>query len=113
MPFGLKNALATFQRLMKCVVSGLKGCSINLDDLVIYSDTSHSHPQRIRALFDHLAEAQLTINLAKCEFIVDTVTYLGHMVGQGRVAPVQTKVAAVAKYPQATTKEEILGLVGY
>lgn len=116
MPFGLKNAPATFQRLMNRVVSGLEGCSVYLDDLVIYSDTWHSHLQRIRALFDRLAEAHLTINLAKCEFAMATVTYLGHVVGQGCVAPVQAKVLAVEKYPQPTTKKELqrfLGLVGY
>ena len=51
MPFGLKNAPATFHCLMNHLVSGLKGCSVYVDDLVIYSDTCHSHLQRIQALF--------------------------------------------------------------
>ncbi|XP_039514899.1 uncharacterized protein LOC120469791 [Pimephales promelas] len=116
MAFGLRNAPATFQRLMNRVVSGLKGCAVYLDDLVVYSDTWHSHLQRIRALFERLAEAHLTINLAKCDFARATVTYLGRVVGQGRVAPVQDKVRAVERYPQPTTKKELqrfLGLVGY
>lgn len=116
MPFGLRNAPATFQRLMNRVVSGLEGCSVYLDDLVIYSDTWHSHLQRIRALFERLEEARLTINLAKCEFARATVTYLGRVVGQGRVAPVQVKVMAIEKFPRPTTKKELqrfLGLVGY
>ncbi|KAG7510475.1 hypothetical protein JOB18_022493 [Solea senegalensis] len=60
MPFGLKNAPATFQHLMNRVVAGLQGCAVYLDDLVIYSDTWHWHLQRIRALFERLAEARLT-----------------------------------------------------
>lgn len=69
MPFGLRNAPATFQRLMNRVVSGLEGCTVYLDDVVVCSETWHSHPiQRIRALFDRLAAAHLTVNLAKCEF---------------------------------------------
>lgn len=39
MPFGLRNGTATFQWLMNRVVAGLEGCSIYLDDLVIFSDT--------------------------------------------------------------------------
>lgn len=116
MPFGLRNAPATFQRLMNRVVSGLEGCSVYLDDLVIYSDTWHAHLKRIRALFDRLSEARLTVNLAKCEFARATVTYLGRVVGQGHVAPVQAKVRAVEHFPRPTTKKELqrfLGLVGY
>ena len=116
MPFGLKNAPATFQRLMNRVVCGLEGCSVYLDDLVVYSDTWHSHLQRIRALFVRLAEAQLTVNLAKCAFARATVTYLGRVVGQGKVSPVQAKVLAVSEFPQPTTKKELqrfLGLVGF
>lgn len=62
LPLGLRNATATFQRLMNRVVSGQEGCAVYLNDLVIYSDTWHSHLQRIRALFERLAEARLTIN---------------------------------------------------
>ena len=116
MPFGLKNAPATFQRLMNMVIAGLEGCAVYLDDLVVFSDTWHSHVQRIKALFQRLSEAQLTVNLAKCEFARATVTYLGRVVGQGKIAPVQAKVEAVSKFPQPTTKKELqrfLGLVGY
>lgn len=116
MPFGLKNAPATFQRLMNRVVAGLEGCSVYLDDLVVFSDSWDSHLRRIRSLFERLADARLTVNLAKCEFARATVTYLGRVVGQGRVAPVGAKVIAVAGFPQPTTKKELqrfLGLVGY
>lgn len=116
MPFGLKNAPATFQRLMNKVVAGLEGCSVYLDDVVIYSDTWHSHVQRICALFERLADARLTVNLAKCEFAKATVTYLGRVVGQGKVAPVHAKILAVGDFPPPTTKKELqrfLGLVGY
>lgn len=113
MPFGLKTAPATFQHLMNRVVSGLKGCSVYLDDLIIYSDTWHSHLQRICALFDRLTEARLTINLAKCDFAMATVTYLGRVVGQGRVASVQTKVRAITEYPQPTTKKNCRGSWGW
>lgn len=74
MPFGLRNAPATFQRLMTKVLGDFKGCNVYLDDMVVYSDTWVSHLERIHALFSCLAEARLTINLAKCDF---AVTYLG------------------------------------
>lgn len=82
MSFGLRNVSATFQRLMNKVVNGLEGCAVYLD-YVIYSNTSEEHLERIQVLFERLAWANLTVNLAKCEFAKATVTYLGKIVGQG------------------------------
>ena len=116
MPFGLRNAPATFQRLMNQVVAGLEGCAVYLDDVVTHSDTWSEHIHRIRALFDRLVWAGLTVNLAKCEFAKATVTYLGKVVGQGQVRMLQDKVAAIVQYPPPTTKKELmrfLGMVGY
>ena len=107
MPFGLRNAPATFQRLMNRVVSGLLGCAVYLDDVVVYSDTWPEHLQRIQALCDRLAWANLTVNFAKCEFAKATVTYLGKVVGQGTVRPVRAKVEAIEKFLPPTTKREL------
>ena len=113
MPFGLRNAPGTFQRLMNRVVARLAGCAIYLDDLVVYSDSWFSHMQQVRALFDWLSQAKLTVNLAKCELARATVTYLGRVVGQGQVAPVCAKVLAVELFPQPATKKELLRFRGW
>lgn len=116
MSFGLRNAPATFQRLMNRVISGLEGCAVYLDDLVVFSDSWESHLKRIRAVLQRLSDARLTVNLEKCEFAKATVTYLGKVVGNGKVRPVQAKVQAIQDFPFPTTKKELmrfLGLVGY
>ena len=92
------------------------GCAVYLDDVVVFSDSWSAHIDRIKALFVHLAEAQLTVNLAKCEFAQATVTYLGKQVGQSQVRPLLAKVQTVSEYPPPLTKKELmrfLGLVGY
>lgn len=116
MPFGLRNAPATFQRLMNRVVGDLEGCLVYLDDVVICSDNWVVHLDRSEKLFNHLAHAQLAVNLAKCEFAKDTVSYLGRVVGQGKVCPVRAKVQAIDCYAPPPTEKELmhfLGLVGY
>jgi hypothetical protein len=87
---------------MNRVVSGLAGCALYLDDVVIYADTWEEHLARTQALFDRLAAGHLTINLAKCEFAQSTSTYLGKMVGQGEV---RAKVIAIDAIPPTTKKE--------
>lgn len=116
MPFGLCNAPATFQRLMNKVVRGLEGCAVYLDDVVVFSDTWEEHLQLVRALFDRLRWAQLTVNLAKCEFAQATVTYLRKVVGCGEVRTIEEKVKAIRDFPVPTTKKELLrflGMAGY
>lgn len=112
MPFGLRNAPATFQRLMNRVVSGLEGCAVYLDDMVVYSDSWEEYVCRVQALFERLVWARLTINLAKCEFAKATVTYLEKVVGQGVVCPMEAKVQAVKQFPQPSTKKELMRFLG-
>ena len=63
-----------------------------------------------------LSEAKLTVNLAKSEFCHANLTFLGHIVGQGRVKPVEAKVEAISDFPVPTGKRQLkrfLGMVGY
>ena len=63
MPLGMKNAPATFQRLVNELTRGIAGGSAYIDDIVIYSDTWSEHLQQIRTFFERVSDANLTINL--------------------------------------------------
>lgn len=52
----------------------------------------------MKYVFDQLTHAQITITLSKCEFAQAAVTYLGHVVGQVDVTPVQAKIEDVSNY---------------
>ena len=84
----MKNAPATFQKLINSLTSDLEGCEGYIDDVVVYSDTCKQHVQRLCALLERLAQAQLTVNLLKSEFGHAQVVFLGHVIGQGCVTPV-------------------------
>uniref|UniRef100_A0A669CBL6 Gypsy retrotransposon integrase-like protein 1 n=1 Tax=Oreochromis niloticus TaxID=8128 RepID=A0A669CBL6_ORENI len=116
MPFGLRNAPATFQRLMAKVLAGVPNCDAYLDDVVIYSASWSSHLQTLSTVFRRFEEASLTVNLTKCEFGKATITYLGKQVGHGRVCPVTAKVEAIIEYPVPQTRRALrrfLGMCGY
>lgn len=116
MPFGLRNAPATFQRLMNTVLAGISDCEAYLDDIVVFSSTWFDHLRTLHTVFSRLRNANHTLNLAKCEFCNATVTYLGKQVGQGYVRPVLAKVQSIVDYPAPRTKRELrcfLGMVGY
>ena len=116
MPFGLCNAPATFQRALNLITGHLQGVQVYLDDVVVYSHSWEEHVCRLHDLFTALDEAQLTINLAKSEFGHAEIRYLGHVVGQGCVAPIAAKTEAIANFPVPQSRKEVmrfLGLAGY
>ena len=116
MPFGMKNAPATFQRMVNKLVRDIDGCEGYIDDVVIFSDNWSDHIRQIERFFQIMREAKLTINLMKSEFGKATVKYLGHIVGQGQVRPLDAKIQTIVKYPIPTSRKELarfLGMAGY
>ncbi len=75
--FGLRKAGSTFQRLMSRVLINVPNCDVYLEDVVCYSDSWDEHVQLLNCFFAYLKKANLTLNLAKCEFACATVSYLG------------------------------------
>ena len=75
MPFGMKNAPATFQRMFNKLVRDIDGCEGYIDDVVIYSDNWSDHICQIKHFFQIMRERKLTINLMKSEFGKATVKY--------------------------------------
>ncbi|XP_076036537.1 uncharacterized protein LOC143022279 [Oratosquilla oratoria] len=112
LPFGLRNAPSTFQRLMNFLTTGLEGVRCYLDDIVVFGDTWEEHLDRLRALFAVLAANSLTVNLAKSEFGHAQITFLGHVVGRNEVRPVAAKIAAIQQYPVPTDKKAVMRLLG-
>ena len=65
MPFGMKNAPATFQRMVNKLVRDIDGCEGYIDDVVIYSDNWSDHICQIKRFFQIMRDSKLTINLMK------------------------------------------------
>ena len=101
---------------MNLVVGDVPNCVAYLDDLVVHSNTWTDHVSSLRVVFERLAKASLTLNLAKCEFRKATVTYLGKEVGRGQVRTLSSRVDAIASFPPPSTRRELrrfLGMAGY
>ncbi|CAK9796607.1 Retrovirus-related Pol polyprotein from transposon 297 [Anthophora quadrimaculata] len=118
MPFGLRNAPSTFQRLMDSVLSGLQGNEmfVYLDDIVIYASSLTEHNIKFNKLADRLRKANLSLQPDKCEFLRKEVAYLGHVIGRDGVKPDPRNVKAVRDFPvpkNAKNIKQFLGLAGY
>lgn len=118
MPFGLKNAPATFQNAMDDVLRSLQGkvCMVYMDDIIIFSEIFEQHLHNLDQVFSKLEEHNLKIQLDKCEFLCREVQFLGHIVTPDGIKPNPAKIAAIKNFPIPKTRREIksfLGILSY
>lgn len=118
MPFGLKNAPATFQRMINIVLNGLigKGILVYMDDIIIYSVSLQEHVNLLNVVFDRLRKANLQIQADKSEFLKREAEFLGHVVTPDGIKPNVKKIEAIMKRSIPRNQKEIksfLGATGY
>ncbi|KAJ1110071.1 hypothetical protein NDU88_007426 [Pleurodeles waltl] len=96
MPFGMKNAPATFQRLVNTVLQGLESFSAAyLDDIAVFSSTWDDNLVHLGNVLEVLQKGGLTINASKCQIGQGKVVSLGHLVGGEQIAPLQGKIQTI------------------
>lgn len=118
MPFGLKNAPSTFQRVMDNILQGIQNekCLVYLDDIIIFSVSLQEHVENLKSVFDRLRKYNFKIQLDKSEFLQREVAFLGHIITPEGVRPNPDKIHAIKNYPLPKSETEIkqfLGLLGY
>ncbi len=83
MPFGLRNAGATFQRF------------IYIDDIIVFSRTQEQHLRDLEAVLQKLHQANLTLNVKKCHLLQSQLAFLGHVVSGNGVEVDPEKIKAI------------------
>jgi hypothetical protein len=87
-----------------------------IDDILVYSWCAEEHGQHLRVILEKLRAHQLYVKFTKCEFWLQKVSFLGHILTAEGVAVDPEKVTAVANWRRPTTVTEIqsfLGLADY
>jgi hypothetical protein len=89
MPFGLKSAPSTFQRLMNQIFMGLLGtrCVVYLNGVILFGETHQKHHKELGEILERLRQFNLKIEPDKCEFLKTGLSYLGHVVTSEGVKP--------------------------
>lgn len=108
MPFGLRNAPATFQRLMDKFLTGLYDICVfaYLDDWIIISETFEEHLKDLEKVFQRLRLFKLRAKREKCKFSCTEVHYLGHVLTTEGIQVNPDKVKAIAaKQPPKNVKQ--------
>ncbi|GKE01114.1 putative reverse transcriptase domain-containing protein, partial [Tanacetum coccineum] len=116
MTFGLTNAPAIFMDLMNRVCKPYLDKFIFIDDILIYSKTKEDHEVHLRLVLELLRKEKLYAKFSKCEFWLQEVHFLGHVVNQSGIHVDPGKIEAVKNWKAPTTLSEIrsfLGLADY
>jgi hypothetical protein len=103
MPFGLKNAGMSFQRLMDRLFLDLPFIFVYLDDMLIASKSAEEHKQHLRAALQRLQENGLILNTEKCVWAQQLLEFLGHTVSAAGISPLPSRVQAIKDSPPPLT----------
>ncbi|XP_048339157.1 uncharacterized protein LOC125425633 [Sphaerodactylus townsendi] len=113
LPFGLRNAPASFQRLVNNLLNGMSEFAVAyIDDIAIFSKDLDSHLEHLARVLGAIQGAGLTIKLNKCQFGMSEVVYLGHRVGSGNITPMWDKVEAIRNWKAPRTKRQVRAFLG-
>ncbi|KAH0633127.1 hypothetical protein KY284_035913 [Solanum tuberosum] len=118
MSFGLTNAPAAFMDLMNKVFKQYLDLFVIvfIDDILIYSRNEEEHASHLRIVLQTLKDRQLFAKFSKCEFWLQSVAFLGHIVSSEGIQVDSQKIKAVKQRPRPTSATDIrsfLGLAGY
>jgi hypothetical protein len=118
MSFGLTNAPAYFMNLMNKVFMEYldRFIVVFIDDILIYSKSDGDHEEHLRLVLQKLRDNQLYTKFSKCEFWIDKVPFLGHIISNGGISVDPAKVKEIMAWSIPTKITEIrsfLGLAGY
>jgi hypothetical protein len=114
MPFSLKNAGATYQRMMQNCLESQIGCNIQvyIDDVVITTRKEESLISDLAETFDNLNRYKLKLNPTKCSFGVSVEQLLGFLVSARGIEANPEKIQAILTMGKPTKLHDVQKLAG-
>lgn len=114
LPFGEKNACATYSRLMCLVLAGLPyDVALSfLDDLIVMAPTFDEACDRLRLVFDRIVSAGIKFKVSKSKILQRSVTFLSFRISEDGILPDEDKVKDIVRWPKPTNLTETRAFIG-
>jgi hypothetical protein len=97
MSFGLTNAPAYFMYLMNKIFMEYldKFVMVFIDDILVYSSSEEEHEEQLSLVLQKLRDHKLYAKMSKCEFWMEQVAFLGHIISKGGISVDPSKIEDV------------------
>ncbi|VVA40962.1 PREDICTED: Retrovirus-related Pol poly from transposon, partial [Prunus dulcis] len=114
MPFGLKNAGATYQRLVNKIFKEQIGktMEVYVDDMLVKAPERADHIKNLAEAFSLLRKYNMKLNPSKCTFGVSSGRFLGYLVTQRGIEAHPNQIKAILNMKSPATTKEIQSLTG-
>ena len=114
MPFSLKNAGATYQRMVTKMFGHMIGKTVEvyIDDMLIKSLREEDHAANLLQVFDILRRNRLRLNASKCTFSVSSGKFLGHVVSRRGIEANPDQIAALVDLAEPRNIKQVQRLTG-
>ena len=114
--FGINAAPEKYQQVISQVFHDIEGVQNISDDIVVFGRTKEEHDERLNLVLDRIRQKKLTLNGDKCEFTMDKITFMGHILSRNGIGPTQERVKDMLNATEPKNGSEVksfLGLVNY
>ena len=114
--FGVHSATGIFQREMENVLRGIPNVLVRIDDILVTGKNDWDHFIGLIKVSIALEDSGFTVNLVKCAFFQDKITFCGYTISREGILPMEGNVKAVLEAPELTNVSEVksfLGMLNY
>jgi transposase InsO family protein len=109
MPMGISSASEVYQCAMEHLLAGYP-CLVIVDDILVYGATEEEHDDNLKKVLQRLREINLKLTAHKCQYKLQEVPYIGHVLSKDGLKPDPEKVRAISDMP---TPNDATGLLRF
>ena len=110
--YGVKVAPAQFQACIDKVLGGVKHVFTYIDDILIATASEQEHVKVLEEVFKRLEKYNVKLNGTKCQYMQQSIKYLGHELSAAGIKPLESKIEAIQKAPKPRDVSELKSFLG-
>ena len=104
---GISSASELYQYIIQQVLQGCEGAHNIADNIIVHGRGVEEHDKRLDRVSCRLKERGLTVNPDKCEFRIPRITFMGHVLSEKGIGPMEEKVKAVSEAREPECASEV------